>query len=175
MKAGSLDLHILGTEGEKLRTATVRPAGKSGAHFSASFPTPTVPFKLQLRGKTKGNFDFERNSQSTVLPSHVVVRILYARNDFTVPKAGYEFAMFFVYNSGATENFDFKVKDTSNLKAEYNSKSPVRVYQGRLRTISVRFTATPSAVPGATENVLVTVTGRTSKVSASYVVTLMVA
>ena len=172
--AASLILDILREDGNVLSSTFVKPVGTSGAHFSASFPTPTVPFKLQLRGKTRKNFDFERRSQSTVHPSHVVVRVLYARNEFTVPKSGYEFTIFSAYNTGATEVFDFKVKDTSPFKAQY-STSPVRINQDRLAFFSVRFTAITSAVPGTAENVLVTVTGQTTKVSASYVVSLMVA
>lgn len=175
VQAASLNLDILTEDGsEVLQTATIRAVGKGGAHFAASFATPTVPFKLQLRGKTKKNFDFERNSQSIVRPSHVVVRVLYARNELTVAKSGYEFAMFFAYNTGADEKFEFKIKDTSNFKAQY-SRSSVRIYQNRLVFFPVRFTATPSAVSGTAENVLVTVTGKTSNVSASYVVSLMVA
>lgn len=175
MQTSSLSLEILGEVGKALKTATVRPVGTGGAHFSASFITPSVPFKLQLKGKTKKNYDFERNSQSTVIPSHVVVRVLYARNEFTVPKSSYEYVMFFVYNTGATEVFDYKVKNTSKLKAQIYSRSSAVVFQNRLAFFAVRFTATPSAVPGAADNVLVTVTGRTTKVSDSHLVSLMVA
>lgn len=174
VQTASLNLEIQSTDGKVLQTTPIKVIGTSGAHFSAAFPTPKVPFKLQLRGKTKNNFDFERSSQSTVNTSHVVVRALYARNEFTVPKSGYEFAMFFAYNTGATEVFDFKVRDTSNFKAR-PSRSSVLLRQNRKAVVTVHFTTTPSAVSGAADNVLVTVTGRTSKVSDSSLVNLMVA
>lgn len=174
IQPASLNLDIVEEDGKVLSTASVLPVGTSGAHFSATFSTPTVPFKLQLKGKTKKNFDFERNSQHTVTPSHVVVKVLYARNEFTVPKSGNEFTMFFAYNTGATEVFDFKVKSTSNFKAQ-SSRSSARIYRDRLAFFSARFTATPSAVRGAADRVLVTVTGRTTHVTASYLVSLMVA
>lgn len=174
VQAGSLNLDILSADGKFLNTASVRAVGAGGTHFSASFATPTVPFKMQLNGKTKKNHNFERNSQSTVNPSHVVVRVLYARNEFTVPKSRSEVIWFFIYNTGATEKFKLKVEVTSKFKAQY-STSPIRVYQDRLAFISIRFTAMPSAVPGSAEDVLVTVTGQASKVSASYIVSLMVA
>ena len=108
VQSRSLSLNIL-HEDRMILTYNSCPTSwnKRSALFSL-LPYSTVPFKLQLRGKTKKNFDFERSSQSTVHPSHVVVRALYARNEFTVPKSGYEFTMFFVYNTGATELFDFK-------------------------------------------------------------------
>ena len=152
----------------------VRPVGTSGAHFAASFPTPMVSFKLQLRGKTNKNFDFERKSKITVHPSHVVVKVLYTQNEFTVPKSENESVMFFAYNTGAPELFDFTVKDTSTFKAYY-SRSPVRILQDRFVMFEVYFTATPSAVPGTADTVVVNLTGRTTKVSVSSVVSLMVA
>lgn len=174
LQAKSLSLAIVKEDGKVINTAPVRAVGKSGTHFSATFATPSVPFKLQLRGKTRKNFDFERNSQSTVNPSHVVLRVLYARNEFTVPKSGYEFAVFFVYNTGAAEVFDFKVVNTAAVKAPLPIK-PKIIKRNRLAFFTVSFTATSLAVPGATDNMLVTVTGRTTKVSDSYVVSLMVA
>lgn len=173
IQPASLNLDIVGEGGEVLNTTSVRSVGAGGAHFSATFPTPTVPFKLQLKGKTKKNFDFERNSQHTVTPSHVVVKVLYARNEFTVPKSGNEFTMFFAYNTGPTEEFAFKVKNTSNIEAHY-PKSMAHIYRDRMAFFTVRFTATPSAVRGAADRVLVSVTGQTTNVTASYPVSLMV-
>ena len=173
IQPASLSLNIVGEDGEVLNTTSVIPVGTSGAHFSATFSTPSVPFKLQLQGRTKGNFNFQRNSQSTVTPRHVVVKVLYARNEFTVPISGYEFTIFFAYNTGPTEVFDFKVRSTTNFEAQ-SSRSSARIYRDRMAFFSVRFTATPSAVRGAADRMLVTVTGRTTRVTASYLVSLMV-
>ena len=142
-------------------------------HFSTSFPTPAEAFNMQLKGKTKKNFQFERNSQSTVEPSHVVVKLMYARNQFTAQKSSYEFAMFFILNSGATEKFKFQIKETVNFKAEY-SASLITVYQNRYAVVRVRFIAKSSAVPGSVDQLFVTVTGETSKVTARNIVSLMV-
>ena len=128
---------------------------------------------MQLKGKTKKNFQFERNSQSTVEPSHVVVKLMYARNEFTAPKSSYEFAMFLILNSGATEKFKFKIKETVNFKAAY-SASPITIYNNGHAVVPVRFTAKSSAVPGSVDDLLVTVTGETSKVTATNIVSLMV-
>ena len=173
LQPSSLKLNILSTDGRPLHTTSLRQVGGDGVHFSASFPTPAEAFNMQLKGKTKKNFQFERNSQSTVEPSHVVVKLMYARNEFTAPKSSYEFAMFFILNSGATEKFKFQIKETVNFKAEY-SASLITVYQNRYAVVRVRFIAKSSAVPGSVDQLFVTVTGETSKVTARNIVSLMV-
>ena len=172
IQSSSLSLNILKEDGSVLSTASVRPAGKkSRAHYSATFATPSAPFKLQLTGKTKKNFDFERNSKFTIHPSHVMVKAIYSESDFTVPKHTSESVMFLVYNTNVTEIFDVSV-DTSVFSARYQR---IRlVYQNRLAIIYVYFSASPLAAPGTVEGVLVTVTGRTSKTTAKTIVTLMV-
>ena len=173
IQLSSLYLNILKEDGSVLRTASVRPAGtRSKAHYSATFATPSAPFKLQLRGKTKKNFDFERNSKSTIQPSHVIVKAIYSESEFTIPKHTSESITFFVYNAGLTEMFDVSVDDTSVFNARYQRSR--LVYQDRLAIIYVYFTASPLAAPGTTRGVLVTVTGRTSKATAKTVVSLMV-
>ena len=173
IQSSSLYLNILKEDGSVLRTASVRPAGtRSRAHFSATFVTPSAPFKLQLRGKTKKNFDFERNSKITIQPSHVMVKAIYSASEFTVPKHTSESVMFLVYNTGVTEMFDVSVEGTSVFNAHYQRSH--FVYKDRLAFIDVYFSASPLVAPGTAEGVLVTVTGRTSKATAKTVVSLMV-
>ena len=173
IQSSSLYLNILKEDGGVLRTASVRPAGTtSGAHFTATFATPSAPFKLQLRGKTKKHFDFERNSKIAIQPSHVMVKAIYSGGEFTVPKHTNESVMFLVYNTGVTEMFDVSVEGTSVFNAHYQRSH--LVYQDRLAIIYAYFTASPLAAPGNAEGVLVTVTGRTSKATAKTVVSLMV-
>ena len=173
VQSSSLYLNILKEDGSVLRTASVRPAGtRTTAHFSATFVTPSAPFKLQLRGKTKKNFDFERNSKITIQPSHVMVKAIYSGSEFTVPKHTNELVMFLVYNTGVTEMFDVSVEGTSVFNAHYQRSH--LVYKDRLAFIDVYFSASPLAAPGTAEGALVTVTGRTSKATAKTVVSLMV-
>ena len=173
IQSSSLYLNILKEDGSVLRTASVRPAGtRTTAHFSATFVTPSAPFKLQLRGKTKKNFDFERNSKITIQPSHVIVKAIYSASEFTVPKHTSESVMFLVYNTGVTEMFDVSVEGTSVFNAHYQRSH--FVYKDRLAFIDVYFSASPLVAPGTAEGVLVTVTGRTSKATAKTVVSLMV-
>ena len=173
IQSSSLYLNILKEDGSVLRTASVRPAGtRTRAHFSATFVTPSAPFKLQLRGKTKKNFDFERNSKISIQPSHVMVKAIYSGSEFTVPKHTNESVMFLVYNTGVTEMFDVSVEGTTVFNAHYQRSH--LVYKDRLAFIDVYFSASPLAAPGTAEGVLVTVTGRTSKATAKTVVSLMV-
>ena len=173
IQLSSLYLNILKEDGSVLRTASIRPAGTSSkAHYSATFATPSAPFKLQLRGKTKKNFDFERNSKITIQPSHVMVKAIYSESEFTIPKHTNESITFFVYNAGLTEMFDVSVDGRSVFNAHYQGSR--LVYQDRLAIIYAYFTASPLAAPGNAEGVLVTVTGRTSKATAKTVVSLMV-
>ena len=87
--------------------------------------------------------------------------------------------MFVILNSGATEKFKFQIRkklstSTSvNFKAEY-SASLITVYQNRHAVVRVRFIAKSSAVAGSVDQLLVTVTGETSKVTARNIVSLMV-
>ena len=173
IQSSSLYLKILKEDGSVLRTASVRPTGtRSRAHFSATFVTPSAPFKLQLRGKTKKNFNFERNSKITIQPSHVMVKAIYSGSEFTVPKHTREPVTFLVFNTDVTEMFDVSVEATSVFNAHYQRSH--LVYQDRLAIIYAYFTASPLAAPGKAEGVLVTVTGRTSKATAKTVVSLMV-
>lgn len=169
----SLSLDLMSMDGRRLSTATVTPHGTSGAHFSSSFTPPSVPFKLKLKGTTKKGYPFERNSHTTVHPSHALIRVLYARNEYTVPAGGSGFVMFVVYNTGPTEIFDIKVKDLLKYVAHLRRKSIV-VRQGRTSFFSVTFKAPSSAARGSGDDVLATITGRTSRKTVGHVVKLMV-
>ena len=81
--------------------------------------------------------------------------------------------MFFVYNTGSTEMFDLKVKDSSIFTASVLI-SAVRVYQNRSGFFFVYFSAKSAAASGAADNVMVTATGQTSKVSVNHVFSMMI-
>lgn len=67
-----------------------------------------------------------RSSQSTVETScFVVVKVLYAENEFNAPKFGYEFAIFFrVLNPEATEEFHFRNKGKAISRSGTPEPSP---------------------------------------------------
>ena len=81
--------------------------------------------------------------------------------------------MFVVYNTGATEIFDIKVKDRLKYVTHLRRTS-ITVRQGRESFFSVKFMAPSSAPRGGSDEVLATITGRTSKKTVGHVVRLMV-
>ena len=173
IRSTPLSVDILSEDGTVLNTTSVSPVGTSGAHFSALFYTPTVPFRLRLRGKTKRNFDFERSSRNIIHPSHVLVGVLYTRGEFTVPIRGRELVTFFVYNTASPETFEFKVKESLVFDALVSIPA-VRVHKNRSGFFFVYFSAKSTATSGAADNVIVTATGRTSKVTVNHMFSLMV-
>ena len=169
----SLSVDLMSKDGKRLGTTTTKPHGTSGAHFSATFTPPSVPFMLKLKGKTKKGLSFERYSRNPVHPSHALIRVLYARNDYTVPARGSGFVMFVVYNTGRTERFDISVKD--RLKFAAPLRRPfITARKDRRNFFSVTFKAPSSASRGTHNEVLVTITGRTSKTTVGHVVRLLV-
>ena len=169
----SLSLDLMSMNGRRLRTAPVIPGGTGDAHFSASFDPPSVPFRLKLRGTTKKGHIFERYSRNIVHPSHALIRVLYARNEFTIPARGSGYVLFVIHNNGPTEIFDIKITDRLKLVHQLR-RSSFTVRQGRRSYISVTFKAPSSAVRGKGAEVLATITGRTSKKTVGHVVRLMI-
>ena len=169
----SLSVDWTNKDGKRLDTTTTKPHGKSGAHFSATFTTPSVPFLLKLKGKTKKGLIFERYSRNPVHPSHVLIRVLYARNDYTVPAGGIGFVVFVVFNTGRTERFDISVKDPLKFAVPLR-RHFITARKDRRNFFSVIFKAPSSAARGAHNEVLVTITGRTSKTTVGHVVSLLV-
>jgi len=125
----SLILDLMSMDERHLGRAAVTPHGTNSAHFSATFTPPSAPFKLKLMGMTKKGYSFERISHNVVYPSHVLIRDLYAKNEYTVPAGGGGFVMFVVYNTGATHIFDIKVKDRLKYVAHLRRTS-ITVRQG---------------------------------------------
>lgn len=173
INSGSLSLDLMSMYGRRLSTAYVTPHGTSGVHFSASFTPPSEPFKLKLRGTTKKRNAFERNSHNTVHPSHSLIRVLYARNEYTIPAGGTGFVMFVVHNTGPTEIFDINIKDRLKFVARLR-RNFITVRQGRTSFFSAIFRAPSSATRGENDEVLATITGRTSGKTVGHVVKLMV-
>ena len=169
----ALHLDLMNSKGKRLGTVNLTPRGKGGAHFSASFTPPSVPFKLNLKGKTKKGYSLQRSSHNIVHPSHALIRVLYARNEFTVPARGSGYVLFVVYNTGPTEKFDVKIKESAGF-VHYLRRSSILVRRGRKSYVSVTFKAASSAKRGKGGEVLATITGQTSKKTVGQVVRLMV-
>lgn len=169
----ALHLDWTNNEGKRFGTVPLVPRGKGSAHFSASFTPPSSPFKLKLRGKTKRGYSLERSSRRIVHPSHALIRVLYAKNEFTVPAGGRGFVLFVVYNTGPTEKFDIKIKNTMGFVHNLR-RSSILVRRGRKSYFSVTFRAGSAAKRGKAGEVLATIKGQTSKKTVGQVVRLMV-
>ena len=70
----TLKLDLLRKVGALTVQALVSPRGTSGAHFTSSFDSTSVPFTLKLKGKTKKGYNFERLSHNVVQPSPFIIR-----------------------------------------------------------------------------------------------------
>ncbi|XP_068757745.1 uncharacterized protein [Montipora capricornis] len=170
----TLKLDLISEDGRRLTTATVTPRGRSGAHFSANFSCPAVPFALKLRGKTKKGYNFQRRSHNIVHPSNTLIRVIYARNDYTIPAGRSSLVTFLMHNNGPKETFDIKAKDRLKY-VQHLRRSSITVRQRRTSFFSVVLKAPLSASPGKGDELLVTAKGRKSKKTVSLLVRLMVA
>ena len=169
----TLALDLLSEDGKRLGSAIVSPGRTSGAHFTASFNPPSVPFTLKLKGKTKKGYNFERLSHNVVQPSLFIIRVLYASNEYTIPAGGRTFVMFRVHNNGPPDSFDIRVKDNLNY-FQYLRGSPVSVRKRSRGFFSFIMRAPASAPRGKGDEVVVSATSRKSKKTVSQVVRLMV-
>ena len=111
----TLALDLLSEDGKRLGLAIVSPGRTSGAHFTASFNPPSVPFTLKLKGKTKKGYNFERLSHNVVQPSLFIIRVLYASNEYTINAGGRTFVMFRVHNNGPPDSFDITLDEKMDL------------------------------------------------------------
>ena len=109
MDRSTLALDLLSEDGKRLGSAIVSPGRTSGAHFTASFNPPAVPFTLKLKGMTKKGYKLERLSHNVVQPSLFIIRVLYVSNEYTIPAGGRTFVMFRVHNNGPNDIFDIRV------------------------------------------------------------------
>ena len=150
------------------------PRGASGAHFTSSFDPPSVPFTLKLKGKTTKGYYFERLSHNVVQPSPFIIRVLYARNEYTLPAGRSTSVTFTLHNNGMYQGFDIKVKD--RLKYfRYLRRSTIFVPRRRRSFFTFIMRAPASAPRGKGDEVVVSVTGRKSKRTVREAVRLMVA
>lgn len=169
----TLKLDLLRENGALIGQALVSPRGTSGAHFTSSFDPPSVPFTLKLRGKTKNGYNFERLSHNVVQPSPFILRVLRARNEYTIPVGRSTSVTFTLHNNGMYQGFDIKVKDRLKYFRRLR-RSTVFVPRGRRSFFTFIMKAPSSAPRGKGVEVVVSVTGRKSKRTVREAVRLMV-
>ena len=169
----SVRLELITTEGTRISDVTLQKL--NDVHYTASItPRTNQPFKLKIKGTTRGGNSFERISRQTVKPTSFVLRGKYASNDYTLPLGATTFVHFQLCNFGDMEYFDMTVaKD----KMGYITSPPVKpkkVRKDRCTTFSIRVRATRSQDVGKTNTVFVIAKGRTSKFVVSQAVRLFV-
>jgi len=169
----SVRLELITTEGARISDVTLQRL--NDVHFTASItPRSSQPFKLKIRGTTRGGNSFERISRQTIKPTTALLRGKYASNDYTLPLGAVTFVHFQLCNFGASEYFDVTVvKDKMGYVISPNVR-PRRVMKGRCTTLSIRARATRSQDVKKTNTVFIIAKGRTSKFVVSQAVRLFV-
>ena len=173
LDTSTVRLELITTEGTRISDVTLQTS--DNVHFTASItPRTSRPFKLKLRGTTRGGNTFERISRQTIKPTTAVLRGKYASNDYTLPLGRTTFVHFQLCNFGASEYFNVTVaKDKMGYMLSPTIGS-IRAFKGRCATISVRVRATRPQDVEKTDTVFLIAKGRTSKIVVSQAVRLFV-
>ncbi|XP_046851457.1 von Willebrand factor A domain-containing protein 7-like [Xenia sp. Carnegie-2017] len=144
-----------------------------GIRYSFKFHPPNQIFKIKLKGLTKKGNSFERISKTPVKAETLIVKVLYARNDFTLKHGSTTFLIFSIENFGNNEVVDFKSFGNLGTVKSQNRKFGL-ARKGRETSFAVTFRGKPKATPGMTVTVVVSVTGRSSGSVAKVSVPLLV-
>ncbi|XP_046850362.1 hemicentin-1-like isoform X2 [Xenia sp. Carnegie-2017] len=155
------------------RPTSLSAKDSKGIRHLFKFHPPNQIFKIQLKGLTKKGNSFERISKTPVKAETLIVKVLYARNDFTLKHESTTYLIFSIENFGNNEVVDFK--SFGNLgTVERQSRKFGLVRKGRKTSFVVTFRGKPKATPGMTMTVVVSVTGRSSGSVAKMSVPLLV-
>lgn len=168
----SLSVELITEHGAHIADVGITPRG-SGAHFMASFSLPGQPFKIKLKGNTRGGNPFERISRNLVKPKAGVLRTLRARNDFTLPVGRRSSVTLELYSAlPTTELFTITARDSLGYFVSLTRSVGVRARPRRTVLTSVRLrTARPGDV-GKTDILFVRATSQ--HLSFSHLVHLLV-
>ena len=79
--------------------------------YTARFSPPSFPFRLQLSGKTKQGFPFQRVTPEKVRAKPAVIRIVTGKDDMRFQLGNTLYILFKIYNVGRSEAFDIDIKD----------------------------------------------------------------
>ena len=140
----------------------VRQHGKQRDRFHSEFKVPVTDFKLLLRGKTQMRIPFQRLSH-VIKPSYAFVHHLSAPRGYEVSHTSSNPMIFAVHTYLRRERFDISVypKDAVVRQSKYATVIP-----GRASLFIIRFKAAKAAKIGNRQNCIVTVTGKTSGLTA---------
>ena len=143
------------------RPVSLTSKDRKGIRYSFKFYPPNQVFKIKLKGRTKKGNSFERICHSPIKPESLVVKVLFARNDYTMSQGGTGYVIFMIENFGNDEVVDMTSFGSFGT-VERQSRAMNRVRKGRQTTFSVTFRGNTKAVRGVTVTIVVSVKGRRS-------------
>ena len=163
----SLRLQLITKDGDHISNATLQ--SRNGVHFFASVVAPTQVFKLKLRGNTRSGNPFQRISRHIIEPSKVLLRVLSASNDYTLPHNGITFVHFQLCNHGHRERFQVTVKDKLGYLVTRRIGSRI-ARRNSCPILAVRARATRTEDIGKTESIFIVVKGtKTGTIVSTFV------
>ena len=160
----TLRAELISLQGDVITTSgpvSLTPKDNKGIRHSFKFHPPNQIFKIKLKGRTKMGNPFERICHSPIKPGTLLVKVLFARNDYTISQGRTGYVLFMIENFGNTEMVDIK-SHASPGNVESQSRTLGRVRQGRRTSFSVSFRGNAKAIRGVTVTVVVSVKGRAS-------------
>ena len=156
---------------KETQTCSLQRKDKIGIRQSLTFVLPLVVFNIKLTGKTKKGQQFERICHNSINSESLLIKILYAKNDYTVSSGKSTFIIFTVQNLGAAETVHFEATGSLGTTSVKGRKSR------RLRrrtSFTVIITTDKNTAKGITTTVVAWAKGGKSKSKASISVPLLV-
>ncbi|EDO42254.1 predicted protein [Nematostella vectensis] len=170
LQVSSLRLDALDRFGNVLEMSMVSRA-------TATFQRPpSVPFKLRLRGTTVGGFSFERISRKIITAKSAIIRMVYNKNYYTLPRGKRSYVRFAIHNNGASDTFRVNLAFSSR---GIQIVSPPSASGYHVRSRGQRYVSTQLEVPtsmrkGTFIKMFVTARGTRSGVTTKLSAQLMV-
>ena len=148
------------------------PIGKMGSLYQSTFTPPKEKYKVVLEGKTRSGNKFTRVSRREDEAKHILLRVLYGQNHFTVVPGKKFLLLAGLHNTGNTEYF--KVRAYSNSGVAKVIRSRIMSRKGRMGFIIVTFTPMKSFKPGQTASIILLARGETSGTLVTEVMRVLV-
>ena len=160
----TLKAELVTLEGDVIKMSkpvSLTSKDKRGIRHSFKFYPPNQIFKIKLKGRTKKGNSFERICHTRIKPETLLVKVLFARNDYTISQGSTGYVIFTIENFGNDDVVDITSFGSLGT-VERQSQAMRRVRKGRRTSFSVTFRGNPKATRGVTVTIVVSVKGRIS-------------